>query len=33
MKQWIGTKVDEISRENVETQKQGCYVRFNFNTL
>ena len=33
MKQWYGTKFDEISRENVEPQKQGCYFRFNFNTL
>lgn len=33
MKQWYGIKVDEISRENVEPQKQGCYFRFNFNTL
>ena len=33
MKQWIGTKVYELSRENVEPQKQECYFRFNFNTL
>ena len=33
MKQWYGTKVDEITRENVEPQKQGCYFRFNINTL